>query len=108
MADGAKISKKKAIELVKKFKDNHPKSTNSVSYDASLVQDLLNIPKCVTVRIHLAETEEKTTTLVLVAVDKDGNAILPASEELSRDSAEAAFILNDGKKCPPNCPPGEL
>ena len=108
MADGAKISKKKALELVKKFKDNHPKSTNSVSYDASLVQDLLNIPNCVTVRIDLAETEEKITTMVLVAVDKDGNAILPASDELSRDAAEAAFILNDGKLCPPICPQGDL
>ena len=108
MADGAKISKKKAIELVKKFKANHPKSTNSVSYDASLVQDLLNIPNCVTVRIHLAETEEKATTLVLVAVDKEGNAILPVSEELSKDATEAAFILEDGKRCPPTCSPGEL
>jgi len=107
MADGAKISKKKAIELVKKFKDNHPKSTNSVSYDASLVQDLLKIPGCVTVRIHLAETEEKITTLVLVAVDKEGNAILPASEE-SVDLEDSAFILDDGKQCPPNCPPGDL
>lgn len=108
MADGARISKKKAIEMVKKFKANHPKSTNSVSYDASLVQDLLDIPGCVTVRIHLAETEDKTTTLVLVAVDKEGNAILPVSEELSKDSAESAFILNDGVPCPPKCPPGEL
>ncbi len=108
MADGAKISKKKAIELVKKFKANHPKSTNSVSYDASLVQDLLNIPNCVTVRIHLAETEEKITTMVLVAVDKDGTAILPASEDLSKDGAEEAFILNEGKRCPPSCPLGEL
>ncbi len=108
MADGAKISKKKAIELVKKFKANHPKSTNSVSYDASLVQDLLNIPNCVTVRIHLAETEEKITTMVLVAVDKDGNAILPETEEQSEDAAEAPFILNDGKRCPPQCSPGEL
>jgi hypothetical protein len=108
MADGAKISKKKAIELVKKFKANHSKSTNSVSYDASLVQELLNIPSCVTVRIHLAETEEKVTTLVLVAVDKEGNAILPASEELSRDAGEVAFILEDGKHCPPTCSIGEL
>jgi hypothetical protein len=108
MADGGKISKKKAIHEVKKFKENNPNSTNSVSYDASLVQDLLNIPNCVTVRIHFAETDEKVATLVLVAVDKDGNAILPASEELSKDAAEAAFILNDGQRCPPKCSSGEL
>ncbi len=108
MADGAKISKKKAIELVKKFKDNHPKSTHSVSYDATLIQELLAIPNCVTVRIHLAETDEKITTMVLVAVDKEGNAILPASEELTKDLANGTFILNDGRTCPPRCSSGEL
>jgi len=109
MADGKRISKKKAIDEVKRFKDNHSKSTHSVLYDASLVQDLLDIPGCVSVRIHFAETDEKITTLVLVAVDKEGNAILPATEELSRDAAESAFILNDGLRCPPfGCPTGEL
>jgi len=108
MPHGKKISKKKAIDEVKRYKDNHPKSTNSVSYDASLIQELLDIPKCVTVRIHLAETDEKTTTLVLVAVDKDGNAILPATDELTKDAAESPFILNEGTQCPPTCPKGDL
>jgi hypothetical protein len=107
MEKGKRISKKKAIDEVKRFKDNHSKSTQSVLYDASLVQDLLDIPGCVSVRIHFAETDEKITTLVLVAVDKDNNAILPTSEEL--DGAESAFILNDGPRCPPvNCPTGDL
>ena len=105
MANGKKISKKQAIDWVKKFKANNPKSTNSVSYDASIVQELLNIPGCVTVRIHLAEDDEKKTTLVLVAVDKDGNALLPA-DELS--TTQQAFILEDGAKCPPICQGGDL
>lgn len=105
MANGKKISKKEAIEMVKKFKANHSKSTQSVLYDASLIQELLNIPGCVSVRIHLAENAKDTTTFVLVAVDKDGNAILPAEEATA---AQAAFILDDGALCPPICPDGDL
>lgn len=105
MANGKKISKKQAIDWVKKFKAQNPKSTNSVSYDASIVQELLNIPGCVTVRIHLAEDDEKATTLVLVAVDKDGNAILPPDDVTA---VQSAFILEDGAKCPPICQGGDL
>lgn len=105
MANGKKIPKKEAIEMVKKFKANNPNSTKSVLYDASFIQQLLNIPGCVSVRIHLAEDSKKTTTFVLVAVDKDGNAILPTTDE---STTEAAFILDEGLPCPPVCPGGEL
>lgn len=103
MANGKKISKKDAIEMVKKFKANHSKSTQSVLYDASLIQELLNIPGCVSLRIHLAEDAKNTTTFVLVAVDKDGNAILPLDAPTPQ-----AFVVNDGIQCPPICPPGDL
>ena len=105
MANGKKIPKKEAIEMVKKFKASNPKSTKSVLYDASLIQELLNIPGCVSVRIHLAENAKDTTTFVLVAVDKDGNAILPAE---GATAAQAAFILDEGLPCPPVCPDGVL
>ena len=105
MANGKKIPKKEAIEMVKKFKANHSKSTQSVLYDASLIQELLNIPGCVTVRIHLAEDDEKNTTLVLVAVDKDGNALLPLDNVTA---VQSAFILDEGAKCPPTCQGGDL
>ncbi|MBI1769368.1 MAG: hypothetical protein HYR67_13450 [Bacteroidetes bacterium] len=105
MAKGNKIPKKTAIDWVKKYKSKYPNSTHSISYDASIIQDLLNIPGCVTVRIHFAENDDKKNCLVLVAVDKDGNAILPPSDTSVTDSA---FIMDDGSPCPPNCPPGDL
>jgi len=39
MANGKKISKKDAIDWVKKYKNKHTNSTNSIQYDASLIQD---------------------------------------------------------------------
>jgi hypothetical protein len=105
MANGKKISKKQAIDWVKKFKSNNPKSTFAESFDANLVQELLRIGGCVTVRIHLAEDDNKKTRLVLVAVDANDNAILPANE---LSTTEPAFILEDGKTCPPFCGSGDL
>ena len=105
MANGKKISKKDAIDWVKKYKNKHTNSTNSIQYDASIIQDLLNIPGCVSVRIHFAENGNGTNCMVLVAVDSSGNAILPPSDTSTTDSA---FILDDGQLCPPVCPPGDL
>src|SRR5260221_14758968 len=105
MANGKKISKKQAIDWVKKYKSKHGNSTNSILYDASFIQDLLNIPGCVSVRIHFAENDNGTNCMVLVAVDSSGNAILPPTDTSTTDSP---FILDDGTPCPPVCPPGDL
>jgi hypothetical protein len=106
MANGNKIPKDKATQWVKKYKDKHKDSTNSILYDASLIQELLNIPGCVSIRIHFAENDSSNNCLVLVAVDKDGNSILPPDNAVTTDSA---FIMDDGALCPPyNCPTGPL
>jgi hypothetical protein len=105
MANGKKISKKDAIDWVKKYKNKHKDSTHSILYDAGIIQDLLNIPGCVSVRIHYAENGKDEDRLILVAVDASGNAILPPSDTSVTD---AAFIVDDGQACPPTCPPGDL
>lgn len=105
MANGKKISKADAIKCVKKYKVKHANSTNSILYDASFIQELLDIPGCASIRIHFAENDNGTNCLVLVAVDASGNAILPPSDT---STTESAFILDDGAPCPPNCPPGDL
>src|SRR5690242_6710513 len=101
MANGKKISKKDAIEWVKKYKNKHTGTTNSIQYDAAIIQQLLSITGCVSVRIHFAENNNGVNCLILVAVDANGNAILPPSDTSTTDSA---FIVDDGVTCPPNCP----
>jgi hypothetical protein len=105
MANGNKIPKKDAIEWVKKYKNKNPNSTHSILFDASIIQALLDIPGCVSIRIHFAENNNNTNRLILVAVDANGNAILPPSDTSTTDSA---FIVDDGIACPPNCPSGDL
>ena len=105
MANGKKISKKDATDYVKKYKNKHTNSTNSVLYDATIVQQLLAIPGCVSLRIHFAENNSGINCLVLVAVDASGNAILPPNDTTTTDTA---FIVDDGSTCPPTCPSGVL
>jgi len=105
MANGKKISKKDAVDWVKKYKNKHANSTHSIQYDATIIQQLLNITGCVSVRIHFAENSNGVNCLTLVAVDASGNAILPPSDTSTTD---AAFIVDDGTTCPPSCPSGDL
>lgn len=105
MANGNKIPKDKAIRWVKKYKDKHTTSTNSITYDASMFQEILGVPGCVSVRIHFAENDSNVNCLVLVAVDKNGNAILSPT---STAASAVDYVWDDGQTCPPDCPPGEL
>jgi len=75
MANGNKIPKKDAIDWVNKYKNKNPNSTHSILFDANIIQALLDIPGCVSIRIHFAENNHNTNRLILVAVDANGNAI---------------------------------
>lgn len=104
MAHGGKISRQDAINWVRKYKNKHADSTHSILYDASIFQEILNVPGCVSVRAHFAENDNGKNCLVFVAVDKHGNAISSSTAVASAPD----FVWDDGLPCPPVCPPGDL
>lgn len=116
MAKGSKISKSKARKWVDNYKKQHSKDKNYLSsmlFDKKIVMSMLNEDKCEGLRIYNALDDEGGLHFVLVGTDADGNNILPASDEYMTKTIDEAdggdpILIDDGKKCPPVCPPDDL
>jgi hypothetical protein len=101
-----KISKAKAKKMADKFRKNG-KGISSVNFTAEQFERLLREPNCAGIRVYNAYDEDKKEfTMFLVGTDANGNNLLPAREEL--EDSDPYSIENDGKLCPPNCPPNDL
>lgn len=109
MANGGKISKSKAKKWVDNYRTKHSKDKNyllSMLFDKEVVIDMLNEDKCEGLRVYNAMDEEGKEHFILVGTDSKGNNLLPSSEE---SLTESYSLLDEGKRCPTDCPPeGEL
>jgi hypothetical protein len=106
MANGGKITKAKAKAWVDRYKKKHdkdPKKLFSELFDKSLIEDLLKEPGCAGLRVYNSYDENDDLHFVLVGTDANGNDLLPTTEE---STTEVNSIVEDGRRCPPFCPPG--
>lgn len=116
MAKGEKISKSKARKWVNNYKKKHEKDDNylsSILFDKKIVMDMLNEPKCEGLRVYNAMDDDGSLHFILVGTDANGNNILPPTEEYTTKTILEAtdgdpILIDDGQKCPPDCPPDNL
>lgn len=109
MANGGKISKAKAKKWVNNYKAKHGKDKNFLSsmlFDKKVVIDLLSEDKCEGLRVYNAIDDEGKEHFILVGTDAKGSNLLPSNEE---SLTESYSLLDEGKRCPTDCPPeGDL
>lgn len=85
--------------------------TKALCFSKDKVIELLSHPDCVALRIYYAikiDTDGdgvKEKTMVLVAVDKNGDDILPAgpTEAVAKGAGSTALLLDGGLPCPLYC-----
>jgi len=87
------ISKEKAKEKTKRYKEKKPKKDRfpAVAYHAEAFRRILDQPGCVGIRSYPGEDEEGGLTTILVGVDAAGN-----------DLVEGA-LMQMPFLCPPTC-----
>lgn len=74
---------------------------NSETFNLADVNSMLAIPGAAGLRAYYGMDENDIIHLVLVAVDEDGNDLVPSSNtSLNGDP----LILEQGIRCPPTCP----
>ena len=99
------ITLAQAIDYTTRFRENPEEDMPySETYLADSVKALLGQNKCHSFRIYLGRKADKRICSILVAVDENGNDILP-SNNLTVTSADSGIILEDAFQCPPICPP---
>lgn len=99
------ISLEEAIALTTRYRNNPVTDAPlSETYDADSVQALLNQQGSQSFRLYLGRKSDQRICTVLVAVDANGQDILPPTGLVTL-SEDEGIILEDAIQCPPICPP---
>ncbi|WP_153800868.1 hypothetical protein [Foetidibacter luteolus] len=100
------IGLEQAMTLTRRFQKNRAASLPvSETFDARQVNTLLSAEQCAALRVYLGEQESGDICMVLIAVNSAGEDILPVVEpEGEASTDQPPVILEDGLRCPPNCP----
>ncbi len=99
------ISLADAIDLTTAFQATRPTGYPICeTFDLDNINTLLAANGCASFRIYLGKKEDECVVLVLVAVDSEGNDLLPLGENTVATTAGDPVILEDGYRCPQFCP----
>lgn len=102
MANPHEISLQQAIDLTTRFRNNQPANMPSIceTFEVSAIAKLIETPGCVRVRIYFGMKENMQIVTILVAVNDQGEDILP-NDSFTENQP---IIVEDGIACPPVCP----
>lgn len=99
------ITLAQAIDYTTRFRENSGEDIPySETYLASSVKALLSQAGCHSFRIYLGRKADNRICSMLVAVDENGQDILPLNNPALLTDNEG-IILEDAFQCPPICPP---
>jgi hypothetical protein len=99
------ISLQSAIDMTTRYRVNRPSNFPiSETFEKVVIQKLLAITGCVSFRIYYGMKEDNQVDAILVAVDAKGNDILPSLARSAGGTGDPV-ILEDGYRCPDDCPP---
>lgn len=108
LVKGAKLTQAFRIDQIEHKK--HKDFTISAFFGEKKLHKLLSNPDAIGLRIYygldIDGDGKRDKKFVIVAVDKDGNDILPSSAPGFNKDAPGDDILDDGVYCPFDCPKG--
>lgn len=99
--EGKPITLGIAKKWTKNYRDANPGKTKAIFYGKENLQALLDEPGAMGIRVYFAVDDNGGNRLVLVSAAEDESNILPNEEGVGGGGT----ILDDGKNCPPDCPP---
>jgi hypothetical protein len=75
----------------------------SETFNKAAIDKLMQTPNAAALRIYYGMSEDLKLHAILVAVNEDGQDILPSADS-TITSEEDGIIVEEGQKCPPICP----
>jgi hypothetical protein len=99
------ISLQTAIDMTTRYRGNRPEqSPICETFEKAAVAKLLATEGCSSLRIYYGMKEDMSIDAILVAVNTDGEDILPVTTN-ALEAMDEPIILEDGLRCPDHCPP---
>lgn len=75
------------------------------TFDVESITAVISEEGCKFLRIYYGMKSDLSVRTILVAANAEGEDMLPTTE-VNATTAEGDIILEDGYRCPPDCPKG--
>jgi hypothetical protein len=99
------ISLQTAIDMTTRYRANRPSNFPICeTFEKEALQKLLDTAGCASLRIYYGMKADNRVDAIIVAVDSEGNDILPPLANTSPGTTDPV-IIEDGYRCPDDCPP---
>lgn len=99
------ISLAEAIEMTTRYRANRPDNFPiSETFAIEAISKLMSAEGCSGIRIYYGMKEDLEAHAILVAVNAEGEDILPLTGNGSSLESSNPLILEDAIRCPPDCP----
>lgn len=99
------ISLAEAIAMTTRYRANRPDNFPiSETFNIEAIHKLISTDGCHGIRIYYGMKENMEADAILVAVNAEGEDILPLTGNESVLDSSNPVILEDGIRCPPLCP----
>lgn len=100
------ITLQQAIDMTTRYRANQPANMPVCeTFDIAAINQLAAVTGCAYLRIYYGMKADNSIDAILVAADANGEDILPSQTDSSVQDAGDPVILEDGFRCPPDCPP---
>jgi hypothetical protein len=101
------ISLQQAIDMTTRYRANKPANAPICeTFEIAAINQLTAVAGCAYLRIYYGMKENMDIDAILVAANADNEDILPSQTGNSVIAGTGdPLILEDGFRCPPDCPP---
>jgi hypothetical protein len=94
-----------AIDMTTRYRGQRPVNFPICeTFEKAVIQKLLDTTGCASFRIYYGMKADQQVDAILVAVDAEGNDILPPMGNTASGTTDPV-IIEDGYRCPDDCPP---
>lgn len=104
-SDGGPIAGATAKQWIDNYQGTHPGELKAVFFGRNVIEQILAQPECIGMRIYFGQNETGEKKLILVGSKADGKNIWDLNS--SDVGGGGGTVADEGKPCPPDCPPEE-
>lgn len=99
------ISLQQAIDMTSQYRQKRPPDFPICeTFEKDAINTLLSVAGCAFLRIYYGMKADGLVDAILVAADASGKDLLPAASPSAAVTTDEPVILEDGYRCPDDCP----
>jgi len=100
------ISLQSAIDMTTLYRQHRPANFPVCeTFEKDAINSLLAVQDCAFLRIYYGMKEDGLVDAILVAANAAGEDLLPGQAPAAAATSGDPIILEDGYRCPDDCPP---